>query len=159
MKKYTDKEVDYFVNEFEAILRLANEQSSANKVSGEFCDYLDPNTQYLKFDALKKEDWPHGIKENSVYLIFGIDFETKKVKVYGCGHVYLSPKDKENEKYKYLAMRSMIEIAQTDYKVKKFRMQGYKNTEDLYNKMEKYYKSVMDAISKYTGGYPYKKGV
>lgn len=160
MKRYTEQEVNAFRNEFEAILKLANEQSSANEVSGEFSDYLMPNMQYVKFDALKKEDWPHGIEENSVYLTFVIYLEAKKVKVsHKCGHVYLSPKDKETERYKHLAMRSMTEIAQTDYKVKKFRLQGYKSTEDLCGKMEKYFKAVMDAISKYSGGYPYKRGV
>ena len=33
MKRYTEQEVNAFRNEFEAILKLANEQSSANEVS------------------------------------------------------------------------------------------------------------------------------
>lgn len=74
-----------------------------------------------------------------------------------CGHVYLSPSDKQSEKYKYYVMRSMVEIA-TDYGVKKFRKQKYKNVQDLANKMNTYYSNVIQALEQYTGGYPYKKG-
>ena len=40
----------------------------------------------------------------------------------------------------------------------KFRKQGFKSAEDLFNKIEQYFKAVMDAVTKYTGGYPYKEG-
>ena len=89
-----------------------------------------------------------------------IDFNKKKVQVHSNGHVYLAPNDRqENRRWKDYAMRGMVNIAAEDYGVKKFRKQSFKSAEDLFNKIEKYFKAVMDAVTKYTGGYPYKQGI
>ena len=42
---------------------------------------------------------------------------------------------------------------------KKFRKQGFKDMADLFKRMETYYKNVMQAVTEYTGGYPYKNGI
>lgn len=156
----TNNEYKAYMDEYSNILSIAKEKSSALQIRGQFNDHFCPYLQFVTFDALKTEDWPHGIDMNSVYLCFEIDFKNKKVQLHTNGHVYLSPKDKaENSPYKYHAMRGMAEIAASDYGVKKFRKQNFKSTEELFNKMEKYFKSVMGAIIKYTGGYPYKEGI
>jgi len=150
--------LDKFVSEFYDILNLAKEKSSAVQVRGKFAGFA-PDLQFITFDALKTEDWPNNIGINSVFICFAIDLTNKKVEVHSNGHVYLSPKDKASDKWKYYAMRGMLNIAKEDYGVKKFRKQGYKTKDELFKKMETYFKAVMDAITKYTGGYPYKQGI
>lgn len=156
---FTESEKNSFKNEFNNIIATAKEKSSAVQIKGKyvgFCPYL----QYITFDALKTEDYPNGIERNSAYVCFEVDLCNKKVSLHSTGSVWLSPKDKaEDSPYRYYAMRSMMDIAFKDYGVKKFRKQGYKTADDLYKKMETYFKAVMDAITKYTGGYPYKQGI
>lgn len=156
----SETEIKAYENEYNNLLKLANEKSSAVAVRGAFSKAFAPYLQFITFDALKKEDWPSNIAMNSVYICFGIDFANNKVEVHSAGSVYLSPKDKApDSKWKYYAMRGILNIAAEDYGVKKFRKQGYKSVDDLYKKMETCYKAVMDAITKYTGGYPYKQGI
>ena len=129
------------------------ENVSVGKIGG-FCPYII----FVRLDALKKEDYPNGISENSIYIDFKIDLFNKKVEVHQNGHIWLSPYDKTTPKYKYLAMKSMQDVL-VDNGGKKFRKQNYKDMKDLANKMQKYYKEVMEAVIDYTGGYPYKEGI
>lgn len=122
--------------------------------AGGFCPYL----KFIRLDALDKEDYPNHIADNSIYLEFSVDLFTHKVEMHRDGHVWLSEKDLQREPYKYLAMRSMTDIAK-EKGVKTFRKQGFKNTDDLIKKITAYYKQVMQAVTEYTGGYPYKKGI
>ena len=54
-------------------------------------------------------------------------------------------------------MRGMIEIAKTNYNIPRFRKQTFKSPSDLFNRIESYFRAVMGAVTKYTGGYPYGK--
>lgn len=121
---------------------------------GSFC----PNLQYIIYDALETKDYPNGISNNSIRIIFALDLKTKKVELHSTGHIWLSPSDKATDKYKYLAMISMKNVAE-NMGVKKFRKQGFKDFADLRKKMETYYNNVMQCVEKYTGGYPYKQGI
>jgi len=128
------------------------ESVSVSKVGG-FCPYII----YVRMDALKKEDWPNSIADNSIYIDFEIDLFSKKVSVLSSGSVWLSPYDKTTPKYKYLAMKSMQNVL-VDNGGKKFRKQAYKDMKDLAKKMQQYYAQVMEAVNDYTDGYPYKQG-
>ena len=89
-----------------------------------FCPYL----RYLKFDALDKEDYPNGIADNSVFIMFEIDLFNKKVEVAQTGCIWLSPKDKTLPQYKYLCMKSMTDVLvdrQRWQEVQKARFQGH----------------------------------
>ena len=120
-----------------------------------FCPYM----RYVKFDALDQKDYPNGIAENSMFVTFKIDLFTKKVEVFRTGHIWLSPKDKaEVPHYKYLAMKSATNVL-TDKGGKKFRKQSFKDMADLTKRMETYYQTIMQAVTEYTGGYPYKEGI
>lgn len=145
--------------EFNNLVALAKGKTTANHISAKFTTAWCPYIQYITFDALDPQDYPNGIDANSIYLTFEVNYNTKKVELHSFGHCYISPKDKKHPKFKYYAMRGMCEIAKTDYGVNKFRKQAFKNTIDLYNRMEKYYKAVMEAIKAYTSGYPYKEGI
>lgn len=148
-----------FEVEFNNLVALAKEQTTANHISAKFNGAWCPYIQYITFDALDPQDYPNGIDANSIYLTFEVNYKTQKVELHSFGHTYISPKDKKHPKFKYYAMRGICEIAKTDYGVNKFRKQAFKNTTDLYNRMEKYYKAVMEALKIYTGSYPYKEGI
>lgn len=159
-RTFTDSEIKAFENDFNNLLNIAREKSTAVQIKGRFSEGICPYQQFITFDALKTEDYPHNIDMNSIYLCFTIDYQAKKVELHSTGSAWLSPKDKEeNSPYKYLAMRGIAKIAAEDYGIKKFRKQAFKNTEDLFKKMETYYKAVINALIQYTGGYPYKQGI
>ena len=42
---------------------------------------------------------------------------------------------------------------------KKFRKTSFKSVTDLFEKLNNYYNVVMQAVTEYTGGYPYKGGI
>ena len=109
---------------------------------------------FVRFEALEKKDYPNSIRENGKYVIFEIDSINEKVSLYSCGHIWLSEEDKNNEKYKYYAMRSMIEIAESKG-IKRFRKCKIKSIEETFNKMNLYFQNVMDKVNEYSGGYPY----
>jgi len=128
------------------------ENVSVSKICS-FCPYII----YVRMDALKQEDWPNNIAENSIYIDFEIDLYDKKVSVFRSGSVWLSPYDKTLPQYKYLCMKSMQNVL-VDNGGKKFRKQSYKDMKGLANKMQQYYAQVMEAVNDYTDGYPYKQG-
>ena len=155
---YNDTQIAAFRKEFNEFLNIAKEKSTAVAIHGTFRENtFFPNLQNVRFDALKEEDYPYHIKENSVFLTFTIDYDSKKVELMRGGHLRLSKEDKESDKYKYLAMRGMIEIAKTDYNIPRFRKQTFKSPSDLFNRIESYFRAVMDAVTQYAGSYPYGK--
>lgn len=116
-----------------------------------FCPYM----QFVRLDALNKEDWPHNIDMNSIYICFCVNHLVYKVEVHTNGHVWLNDADKQSEKYKYLAMKSIQQVY-VDNGGKKFRKSKFKSEKDLCKKMLDYFDNVMVEVEKYTGGYPYK---
>lgn len=87
----TENDIKTIKDEFNNILKVVTEKSSAVQVRGNFSEFF-PHIQFITLDALKKEDWPNNIDMNSIYLCFEIDFNNKKVQVHSNGHVYLSPR-------------------------------------------------------------------
>lgn len=123
------------------------------------CTNYYPNVCFIVVDALAPQDYPHGISDNSVFLMFRVDFEAKTVEYKRSGFIYLSEKDKrENPKLRYLAMNSMVEIA-TRAGVKKMRRSQHKDNATSAHKMATYFNEVMEKVVNYTNGYPYKQGV
>ena len=139
------------------IVENVKNNTTAKGVYGNFSAFV-PYLQFIRFDACEPKDWANNIADNSAFIEFEVDLVSHKVWLHRGGHVWLSPSDKATEKYKYLAMRSMVSIAE-DKGVKKFRKQGWKDIADLTKKMENYYKSVLEHVSTYTNGYPYHYGV
>ena len=116
---------------------------------------LCPYMQFVRLDALNKEDYPHGIDRNSVYIDFCVNHKENKVEIHSLGSVYLDEADKQSEKYKYYAMKSIQQVY-VDEGGKKFRKSKFKTEKDLCKKMLDYFDNVMVEVEKYTGGYPYK---
>ena len=109
---------------------------------------------YVTFESLNKEDYPHNIAENGKYVRFKIDLSAKKVELHSNGHIWLNKADKESEKYKYYAMRSMVSIAE-EKGIKKFRKSKFTDAKSLFDKMNNYFQNVMEHVNIYSGGYPY----
>ena len=124
-----------------------------NKPSN-FC----PEIQFVRFDSLEKKDYPNGIDMNSIYITFEVNHKEKKIKLHSCGHVYLSPSDLKTDKYRYHAMKSIIDVYK-DLGGKIFFYFSFKTEKDAAKKMFAYYTAVMESVNLYTNGYPYKKGV
>lgn len=117
-----------------------------------------PEKQFITVDALNEEDVPHRIAENSVYIMFSVDLKAQTVEVYRTGSIYLSESDKQTDRYKYYVMKSMTNVLK-DNGGKAFRKQKYKDVNQLCDKIEKYFVSIMKEVEAYTGGYPYKGGI
>lgn len=124
------------------------------RILGKFSSFY-PSVQYITLDALKNEDVPNGIEENSIYICFKIDVLNNKIEVNSCGHVWLS---REEQTKTNLAMCSLKRIA-IARGVKWFRRQSYKDSTDAAAKMNSFYKNVMEKVNEYTQGYPYKQGI
>lgn len=116
---------------------------------GSFCPYL----QFITFDALKKEDWPNNISENSIYIRFSINLKEKSFEAKSSGHIWLSDAD---SKKSYLCMCSMKQ-AHKALGGKWLRKSKFKSAQDLVAKMNKFYTEVMASVTQATGGYPYKQ--
>ena len=143
-----------------------NMVESLKKANISHCEVIDgtfdgfyPSVQYIRLDALKSEDWPNNIKQNSIYVIFRVDLIEKKIELHSCGHVWISDADKElYAKDKYLAMHSMTEICKRNGG-KVMRKSSYKSVENATEKIIKAYNAIMEEVVDYTEGYPYKQGV
>lgn len=132
--------------------------SHCEAIYGTFEEFY-PSVQYIRLDALKSENWPNGIKENSVYVTFKVNLIEKKIEIHSCGHVWISDADKElYERDYYMAMHSMTQICKRNGG-KVMRKSSYKSVENATEKIIKAYNAIMKEVVDYTEGYPYKKGV
>lgn len=123
------------------------------------CTNFYPNVCFVVVDALNPQDYPNGIGDNSIFLMFRVDFEAKTVEYKRSGHIYLSEKDKrENPKLRYLCMNSMVEIG-VRRGLKKMRKSKIKDNATTAHKMATYFNEVMEKVVEYTGSYPYKQGI
>ena len=154
-KTYNNMETSVYNEVFAKVAKEIKKIASNNKfvkqvMVEEKPSSLCPYMQFVRLDALNKEDWPHNIDMNSVYIHL-----EHKVEVHTNGHVWLNEADKQSEKYKYYAMKSIQQVY-VDEGGKKFRKSKFKTEKDLCKKMLDYFDNVMVEVEKYTGGYPYK---
>lgn len=155
---YTAEEIAAFNNDFDNTIENLKGLVGNGRVLGYFKVGLCAPLQYIRIDALDPKDYPNNIADNSVYITFAVDYDEKKVELRSSGHVYLSPKDLATPQYKYMAMKGVHNVAK-DKGVKVFRKSKFKDAKDLATKMANYYNKVMECVTEYTGGYPYKKGI
>lgn len=153
-----EKNLEFYKGLCQEISDLIVEQVKDAKEVRYSCGGYYPQICFITIDALDKKDYPHGISENSVFLMFKIDFEEKKFELMRSGHVYLSPKDLKTAKYRYLCMKSMTNIL-VDKGGKKFRKSIHKDAKTTAKKMADYFNEVMKAVKEYTGSYPFKQGI
>ena len=137
-----------------ALLNKCNLVKNVTIKNTSFC----PNMYFITLDYLDKKDYPNGIAENTIYFSFLFDSDTNTLELRGSGHVWLSPSDQQTLQYKYLAMKSIQQI-HVDFGGKKFRKAKLKNNSEIANKIFTFANAVMIDVVKYTGGYPFKKGI
>jgi hypothetical protein len=112
-----------------------------------------PHLQFITLDALKPKDYPHNIADNSIYVMFKVNFKEGVIETSQSGHIYLTDAD---QKASYLCMCSMKNAAKAVGN-KWFRKTKFKTPEELADKLEKFWGVVMDTLDKATNGYPYKQ--
>lgn len=148
-------------NEYAEVMNLlqsAIDKNTYKAVYGDFYTFC-PWSQYIRLDALNKEDWPNGIKNNSIFVSFEIDLANKKVEINSCGNVWISKQDKElYTRDSYLAMHTMTEITKRNGG-KVMRKSTYKDAKNLANRIINAFEGIMEQVIDYTSGYPYKEGV
>ena len=143
-------ECEIYKTQFEDIISALNDAGyTTTDKFGTFC----PELQYIRMDMLKKEDWPHHIDRNSIFITYEIDMCAKTVEVSTFGHIYLSDED---SKKSHLAMCSMKQAHQA-IGGKWMRRSKYKSAADLAKKMVAFYNSVKQTMEEVTNGYPYKQ--
>lgn len=153
----SEEKINEFRSDYNTLgeMMQQNMPERANRVIGCFKKGIVPALQFIGWEALKKEDIPHNIADNGIFIEFEIDFKNKSVEVFRSGHIWLS---REEQKATYLAMTCMKRLAK-GRGVKWFRKQKFKDIHDLYIRMRKFYDNMMEIVEEYTGGYPYKQGI
>lgn len=139
-----------YKEEFERIKQSMSAEGVA--VTGTFWSFA-PYLQWVRIDALRKEDWPNGLSDNSVFVDIQIDMQAQKFEVGNCGHIWLTDAD---ERKSYLCMCSMRKAVEA-VGGKWLRKSKYKDAADLAKKVRKFWEQTMDCVDRATGGYPYKK--
>lgn len=125
----------------------------AKTVSGGFRpNSLCPYVQYIRIDALNRQDYPNNIAENSVYVTIKIDLEDKTFEISDNGHIWLNRAEQKATNY---AMASMKRIV-TANGGKWLRKSKFKDAKDFAKKVTKFWELAMTIIDSQTGGYPYK---
>ena len=125
----------------------------AKSVRGGFNSRLCPYIQHITIDALAKEDWPHRIAENSVYITLSVDLIEKKFEVSHSGAVYLNRAEMRTSNYAMAGLRRIAEA----HGLKWLRKSKYKDPKDFATKVVKFWESLMAVVDEQTGGYPYSR--
>ena len=152
-----EERINQYRADFKALgdMMVNNMPERADHVIGNFSVGLCPELQCIGWEALKNEDMPHNIKEKGIYIIFKIDFAQIAVVIFQSGFIYLC---RDEQKATYLAMTGMKNLAKCRG-LSWFRKQKFKDINDLYRRLRKFYDNMMDIVNEYTGGYPYKQGI
>jgi hypothetical protein len=108
---------------------------------------------YFSFDFIDKDKIPHGIRQNSVYLRFVYDIDDSKLELYDNGHIDIMPAERETTKYKYYALKSLLD-PYYDNGGKKFRKTLIKDfySDEIADKIIPFIKDVIAAALENQGG-------
>ena len=114
-----------------------------------FCPYL----QTVDLNAMKPEDYPNGIYENSMYLRIWFDLRDMTFEIKSCGHLWLT---KEDQDASYLAMCSVKQAFKATGRkwMKKTSYKG-KNAQFIAAKVSTFWAQVMEGLKDFSTGYPY----
>lgn len=166
MKKETENErlrknpdnVKAWEDEFHTMManliayRDGKKPNHAESVEGGFEKFC-PDIQFIRIDALKPQDYPNRIKDNSIYIIFKVNLIDKTVEVHSSGHVNLSRSEGKATNLAAASMKSVV-IANGG---KWMRKSKYKDAKDFAKKVADLWERTMEIIEGQTEGYPYKQ--
>ena len=107
---------------------------------------------WIRLDFLNKEDHPHNISDNSIYLDFRYTVSDSSLELSGQGHLNLTDVDKQG-KYKYYALKgfSAPYIDNGGKKFRKVRLDDF-NAKEITAKIIDWTKSVVKAAIEDQGG-------
>ena len=107
---------------------------------------------WIRLDFLNKEDHPHNIADNSIYLDFRYTVSDSSLELSGQGHLNLTDADKKG-KYQYYALKgfSAPYIDNGGKKFRKVRLDDF-NAKEVTDKIVDWVKDVVDAAIEDQGG-------
>lgn len=108
---------------------------------------------YLSFDFLEKEKIPYQIALNGVYLNFKYSIDESKIELFSNGHIEITPEEKQTLRYKYHALKSLLD-PYLDKGGKKFRKTQIKEfySYEIADKIIPFIKDVISAALENQGG-------
>lgn len=112
-----------------------------------------PYQQWVRLDALSREDWPNGISGNSIFVDIKINMKEHKFEISRSGHIWLTEHDKKASYLCMCGMRNAVEAMGGKW----MRKSKYKDATDLAKKVSAFWEQCMDCVNRATGGYPYKQ--
>lgn len=107
-----------------------------------FCPYL----QFFTLDALKPEQWRHGLKENSTYVQFKVNMKERSIEVSHTGVLEFTEEDKDKT---YLYGTTLNRLYKTIGR-KWWRRCSWKTEEQLAQKVGAFWNGVLETLNEYT---------
>lgn len=144
-----ESECEFYRSEWQTIL---SELSDTTVTGCGFSTFV-PHIQFFTFDALNSRDWPNGIAQNSIFVMFKVDMRAHTIEVESCGHIWLTDND---VKKSCLVMCSIKQAHKANGGVW-MRKSKYSNAQNLANKAKTFWNDVVKTLNDVTGGYPYKQ--
>jgi hypothetical protein len=144
-------DIEYIQNEAEKIEKILSKEIPELKTVG-ISAKKDGHFVWIRLDFLNKEDHPHNIADNSIYLDFRYTISDSSLELSGQGHLRLTDEDKKG-KYQYYALKgfSAPYIDNGGKKFRKVRVDDF-NAKEITDKIIDWTKAVVKAAIEDQGG-------
>jgi hypothetical protein len=144
-------DIEYIQNESEKIEKILSKEIPELKTVG-ISAKKDGHFVWIRLDFLNKEDHPHNIADNSIYLDFRYTISDSSLELSGQGHLRLTDEDKKG-KYQYYALKgfSAPYIDNGGKKFRKVRVDDF-NAKEITDKIIDWTKAVVKAAIEDQGG-------
>lgn len=144
-------DLEYIQKETEKIEKILSKEIPELKTVG-ISAKKDGHFVWIRLDFLNKEDHPHNISDNSIYLDFRYTVSDSSLELSGQGHLNLTDVDKKG-KYQYYALKgfSAPYIDNGGKKFRKVRLDDF-NAKEVTDKIVDWTKAVVKAAIEDQGG-------
>ena len=144
-------DIEYIQNEAEKIEKILSKEIPELKTVG-ISAKKDGHFVWIRLDFLNKEDHPHNIADNSIYLDFRYTVSDSSLELSQQGHLRLTDEDKKG-KYQYYALKgfSAPYIDNGGKKFRKVRVDDF-NAKEVTDKITDWTKAVVKAAIEDQGG-------
>ena len=148
-----DYECPQIANQLENIIKKVEKEVPEIKFSTISHFKKGDSGVYLSFDFLEKEKIPYKIALNGVYLNFKYSIDESKIELFSNGHIEITPEEKQTPRYKYNALKSLLD-PYLDNGGKKFRKTQIKEfySDEMADKIIPFIKDVIKAALENQGG-------
>ena len=144
-------DLEYIKSETEKIKKILSKEIPELKTVG-ISASKGGHFVWIRLDFLNKEDHPHNISDNSIYLDFRYTVSDSSLELSGQGHLNLTDADKKG-KYQYYALKgfSAPYIDNGGKKFRKVRLDDF-NAKEVTDKIVDWTKAVVKAAIEDQGG-------